>query len=201
MNYSVSSWQMKRLASCPGRCGTWQCRPCLLCTPGSVCTINTAAEVTTGPREIRTGCSLSPPTSPSLRHVNTPRRVEQISCTLVHMWLLLKFVPSREDASRCGIDSLSLSPSRAKSITLLDQPQITAAQQLQPVLIPPHVHRSPLQTGQKEMLIILRWLILTDAKWHVRSSAHWNKWLLIECFVKRNHIFSVICMQVWNLIV
>lgn len=112
----VRSWQMKRLASCPGPCGTWQYRPCLLCTPGNMGTINTTAEVTTGPREIRASSSLSRRPRPS----NIP-----IADTCEHG------TEGRAAFQKsCSVDSLSPSPSRAKRIILLEQPQISAAQQL-----------------------------------------------------------------------
>lgn len=133
MNYSANSWQMKSLASCPR--SMWYLTVCLLCTPGSVCTINTTAEVTTRPQEIWTSYSLRRrPQSPSLARVNTLWRVERISLFVVHMWFLWSCVtsPCTEDTPCCGVGSLSLSTSSSKSIMLLDQPQITAAQ-LQPL--------------------------------------------------------------------
>lgn len=116
MNYSVSSWQMKRLVSCPGRCGTWQYRPCLLCTPGNVCTINTTAEVTAGPRQIRASCSLS-------------RRPRPSNISIAGTWV--QGTQGRAALQKsCSVDSLSPSPSLAKHFILLEQPQISAAQQL-----------------------------------------------------------------------
>lgn len=77
----------------PGWRGTRQRGPCLLCAPGSVCTINTTAEVAVGPRE---RCerplpapSSSPPASPpGPTHANAPRGTERVPGAPVHMPLL-----------------------------------------------------------------------------------------------------------------
>lgn len=100
INNLESTRRMKRLASCPGWCGTWRCQLCLLCTPENVCTINTTAEVTTGPRGIRTSCSLSRPTSPPLTHLNTQRELPghvwrccdvKVANITPEMWRLLTY--------------------------------------------------------------------------------------------------------------
>lgn len=90
-NYLASGCEVKGWASCPpptppGWRGTWQRGPCLLCAPGSVCTINTTAKVAVGPRERcerpQPAPSSSPPASPpGPTHANAPRGTERVPGT------------------------------------------------------------------------------------------------------------------------
>lgn len=69
MKYSQSSWQMKRLASCPR--SAWYLTACLLCIPGSVCTINTTVVVTAGPPRDRNELQPQPHQHPHRWHTWT----------------------------------------------------------------------------------------------------------------------------------
>lgn len=124
MNYSASSCQMRRWASCPGLCATWQCRPCLLCTPESVCTINTAAEVTAGPR----GTWLSRGLGLRRTHIGTHRRGWRgCSGTSAHVvsrrwhWGLQMSHPGVDSSVQGGHTS------SGKYVILLDQTKTRAA--------------------------------------------------------------------------
>lgn len=115
MNYSPSSWQMKRLASCPR--SAWYLTACLLCTPGSVCTINTAVVVTAGPPRGRN--ELQPQHHQHPHHWHTWTHLPGESrylCTCGRRSLRHITSFPKEETRRGSIDSLFLSTSSFLSI-------------------------------------------------------------------------------------
>lgn len=145
MNYSPSSWQMKRLASCPR--SAWYLTACLLCTPGSVCTINTAVVVTAWPPRGRNELQPQHHQHPHHWHMWTHLPGEsRYLCTCGRRSLSHITSFPKEETRSGSIDSLFLSTSSFMSIMLLDQPRITVAQLLpldDHFLIPLHVQWSP----------------------------------------------------------
>lgn len=176
MNYSPSSWQMKRLASCPR--SAWYLTACLLCTPGSVCTINTAVVVTAWPP--RGGNELQPQHHQHPHHWHTGTHLPGESrylCTCGRRSLSHVTSFPKEETRGGSIDSLFLSSSSFRSIMLLDQPRITVAQLLpldDHFLIPLHVQWSPQEERCK-----LFW-DRTQASWYLES---WRIWTLSPIFL------------------